>query len=202
MFPSHLCGENNGDKRGEHKKLCTLTNNADLPHPGNYFVQQENRTGFFKAKSQLLTYRALVLIPVLHEITQCQSGGVWQCFVLLKFRSEGFWCFVGHEKGRNWSFRSAGLRQRGEIMVQVYRRTLQAQGLVRNSLCLWLLLLVAIHSLPFLDFLIKLSPVLSRAIRASQELLLSQFSTAGSALLLLQGPAAPPGCVLAPEVQK
>lgn len=46
-FPAICVGRIMGTKRGDHKKLCTLTNNADFPHPGNYFVQQQNRIGFF-----------------------------------------------------------------------------------------------------------------------------------------------------------
>lgn len=68
-------------KRGDHKKLCTPTNNADVPTQGMILSKTE-QNWIFKGKSQLLTYRALVLIPVLRERAQCQAGGIWQCFVL------------------------------------------------------------------------------------------------------------------------
>lgn len=102
-FPAICVGRIMETERGDHKKLCTPRNNADLPHQGNYFVQQ-NKIGFFKDKSQLLTCRALVSIPVLNEKAEEVSGSVLCCQCTLKFRIEGFCCSLVIKKGKKWKF--------------------------------------------------------------------------------------------------
>lgn len=133
-FPAVCVGRmetNNGKKRGDHKKLCTLTNNADLPHPGNYFVQQQNRIGFFLKSSE--------------PVADTQSNGFNSCITWKSPMPVSVLCWTSELKDAGVS---PVIKKGQKLQIEEFRAKAgrgnhfpgvsehsQAQGMGRNSHC-------------------------------------------------------------------